>query len=162
MSVAKTRVLRWISENTQKNRIHNKEICLKIGWLLLMKRWERFARDGLVMFKGELESTDAVGRVPHPSPTRLPSRWCHVWASFFFFGFAPTRLDSRQFGFDSHRTGLIRPESGHISHISPYRPVTETAGIVEILTAEDRTDRFCLLLSLFCESRIVMCFVIIF
>ena len=156
MSVAKTRVLRWISGNTQKNRIHNKEICLKIGWPLLMKRWERFARDGLVMFKGELESTDAAGRVPHPSLMRLPSRRCHVWAFFFF------NWDSRRFGFDSRRTGLIRPESGHISHIGSYRPATETAGTVEILTLEDRTDRFCLLLSLFCESRILMCFLIIF
>ena len=159
MSVAKTRVLRWISGNTQKNRIHNKEICLKIGWLLLMKRWERFARDGLVMFKGELESTDTAGRVPHPSPTRLPSCWCHVWALFFFIFFF---WNSCRFGFNSRRSGLIRPKSGHISHIGLHWLATETAGIVEILTSEDRTDRFCLLLSLFCESRIVMCFVIIF
>ena len=105
MSVAKTRVLRWISGNTQKNRIHNKEICLKIGWLLLMKRWERFARDGLVMFKGELESTDAAGRVPHPSLMRLPSRRCHVWAFFFF-------------NWDSRRLGSIRADSALI-HAEP-------------------------------------------
>ena len=39
---------------------------------------------------------------------------------FFFLRFAPTRLDSR-------RTGLIRPESGRISHIGQYRPATDTA-----------------------------------
>ena len=35
-----------------------------------------------------LESTDAVGRVSHP----------HLSFFFFFLGFAPTRLDSRQCG----------------------------------------------------------------
>ena len=122
MSVAKTRVLRWISGNTQKNRIHNKEICLKIGWLLLMKRWERFARDGLVMFKGELESTDAAGRVPHPSLMRLPSRRCHVWAFFFFL--IGIRADSARFApirlwFTPNRT-----DSARIGPYQPYRFVS--------------------------------------
>ena len=31
MSVAKMRMLRWISENAHKNRIQNEEIYLKVG-----------------------------------------------------------------------------------------------------------------------------------
>ena len=48
---------------------------------------------------------------------------------FFFLGFAPTQLDSRRLGFDSHQTSLISLESGRISHIKSYQPVTETAEI---------------------------------
>ena len=78
-----------------------------------------------------LESTDAVGRVPHQSPTR-PDAASDADAlasvprlSVFFLGFAPTQLDSHQFGFDSRRIGLIRPESGRIGHISLYWPAIE-------------------------------------
>ena len=49
MSVAEMRILSWISWNAQKDRIRNKEICLKI----LMKRLEKIAWDGLAMFKGK-------------------------------------------------------------------------------------------------------------
>ena len=86
---------------------------------------------------------------------------------FFFLGFAPTRLDSRQIGFDLSRTRLIRPESGHIGHIGSYRLATDTAetGLKRPKQAEisletrrnswnyDLKGVSCLLLSLFCESR---------
>ena len=86
---------------------------------------------------------------------------------FFFLGFAPTRLDSRQIGFDLSRTRLIRLESGHIGHIGSYRLATDTAetGLkrpkqAEISLETRRNSRnfdlrgvSCLLLSLFCESR---------
>ena len=137
MSVAKTRVLRWISGNTQKNRIHNKEICLKIGWLLLTKRWERFARDGLVMFKGELESTDAAGRVPHPSLTwrdagrGVRRSWSRVSAASEFFFFF---LDSRWLGSIWANAAWFAPnqaDSAILSRIGrrPIRPKQAEIGL---------------------------------
>ena len=80
----------------------------------------------------DLESTDAAGRVLHPSPKRRDvgrgvwRGWPRVGAAsniyFIFFKihddtarFAPTWLDSR-------RTGLIQPESSLIGHLGPYRP----------------------------------------
>ena len=50
MSAAEMRMLRWIGGNTRKDRIWNKEIHLKIGWPLLMKR---FSWDDLVMSREE-------------------------------------------------------------------------------------------------------------
>ena len=81
-------------------------------------------------------------------------------ASERFFFFFPNLC---QLGFDSCRTGLIRPAT-EMAETDWNRPKStlNLAGTAEILTLEDRTDRFCLLLSLFCESRIVMCFLIIF
>ena len=76
----------------------------------------------LTFVRSRLESTDAAPEVPHPRPTRdaasdtvahVSVRVCVFF--FFFLGFAPTWLDSRQIGFDSCQTGLIRPKSG------PYR-----------------------------------------
>ena len=80
----------------------------------------------------ELESTDAAGRVPHPSPTRPDAgrgvRLCcpRVGATSELFFISRIRTDSTQFAptrLDSRRIELIRPESGHIGS---YRPVTET------------------------------------
>ena len=52
-----------------------------------------FSRDvGVRDIIFELESMDAAGRVPHPSPTRLPVCRCHICVFFFFF------LDSRRLG----------------------------------------------------------------
>ena len=83
-----------------------------------------FARDvGVRDIIFELESTDAVGRVPHPHPTRPDAgrniqcgcSLIDVASAFFFFSrihadsarFTPTRLDSR-------RHGSIRAESASI------------------------------------------------
>ena len=75
---------------------------------------------------GKLESTDAAGRVPHLSPTQDAASNTVACESvprlsFFFFplGFAPTWLDSRQFGFDSH---LFTPNRADSAKIGPYRP----------------------------------------
>ena len=100
--------------------------------------------------------------------------------------FAPMRLDScrigfdsRRIGFDSRRIGLIRPESGRIGHIGSYRPATDTADTAETGRKRPKTAEiglktrrssqnsdlrcvFCLLLSLFYESSILMCFLRIF
>ena len=59
-----------------------------------------FSRDvGVRDIIFELESMAAAGRVPHPSLTRLPVCRCRICVFFFFFlGFTPTRLDSRQRG----------------------------------------------------------------
>ena len=86
-----------------------------------------------------IESTDAAGRVLHPSPMRPDAghgvqRNClhdgtasELFFFFFFFlGLAPTRLNSHRFGFNLCRTGLIRPELGRIGHIGLYQPVTKT------------------------------------
>ena len=94
----------------------------------------------------KLESTNTTGRVPHPRPTRdaasdVVTRMSVPRLCFFFFfsricadsaRFTPTWLDSCQIGFDSHRTGLIRPESGHIGHIGSYRPAIDTAETAKI------------------------------
>ena len=122
-------------------------------------------------------ASDAVDRASVP---RL--RFC-----FFFFSqihanlgrFAPTRLDSRRIGFDLRRTGLIQPESGRISHIGQYQPATDTADTAETCRNRPKQAEIglenrrrgrnsdlkcvsCLILSLFCESSILMCFLRIF
>ena len=84
---------------------------------------------------------------------------------FFFFSriridsarFALMQLDSCQIGFNSRRTGLIRPKSGRIGHIGSYRPATDTAKICRkrpklTLNMVGKAET-CLLLSFFCESR---------
>ena len=117
-----------------------------------------------------------AGRVPHPSPTRLPARRCRVCVFFFFSQihtdsarFAPTRLDSRRIGFDSRRTGMIRPESVCIGHIGrrpiwPIWPKQAEIGL-ENRRRGRNSDLRCvsfLILSLFCESSILICFLRIF
>ena len=111
----------------------------------------------LLLFTYFLESTDAAPEVPHPRPTRHDAgrnvrRSCpRVGPCLLFFfsrihadlaRFATMRLDSCRCGFNSHRTGLIRPKSGHIRHIESYRPAADMAEIAETC-----------LLSFFCESR---------
>ena len=54
-----------------------------------------------------LECTDAAGRVPHPSPTRLTARRCLVFVFFFFFF-----SDSRRRGSICAESASIRAESG--------------------------------------------------
>ena len=52
---------------------------------------------------------------------------------FFFLEFAPTWLNSHRFGFDSHRTGLIRLELGRIGWWPKWPKSTlNHAGIAEI------------------------------
>ena len=114
--------------------------------------------------------------------TRLLAHWCRVWA-FFFHIFALTRLDLRQLGFYLRWAGLIWPESSRIGWIELFRPTTETAEtgrnrpwIRNRLWMRPKQPKsvipqfyyeyffasfvfsflfyvFCLLLSLFCESR---------
>ena len=96
---------------------------------------------------------------------------------FFFFSriraysarFAPMRLDSCRIGFDSRRTGLIRPKSGYISHIGSYRPAADTAETgrntpetAEIGLEYGRKIRNLHSSFFFCESRHSMCFLRIF
>ena len=134
-------------------------------------RWQvtpnYFTVHGLWPQNNRLDSTDAAGRVPHPSPT-WPDAGRSVWrgwpsvgvASEFFFFF---------FFFDSRWTGLIRPESGRIGQQPKWPKRTETVKTgrnwpwiwPEQLKFSSQSV-FCLFLSLFCESRIVMCFLIIF
>ena len=131
-------------------------------------------------WSGGLESTDAAPEVPHPRPTRLPSRRT-VSAFFFFFSrirtdlarFASMRLDSCWIGFDSRWTGLIRPKSGRIGHIGSYQPTAETGQktaetgrntpeTAEIGLEYGRKSRNLHSSFFFCESRHSMCFLRIF
>uniref|UniRef100_A0A7N2KKH6 Kinesin motor domain-containing protein n=1 Tax=Quercus lobata TaxID=97700 RepID=A0A7N2KKH6_QUELO len=108
-------------------------------------------------WEGAALDSDAVRRGTR-RPTRLNARRCHV--CFFFLRFAPTRLDSR-------RTGLIRPELGHIG---PYRPATDMADTAETCRNRPKQAEIdlenrrrgrnsdlrcvsCLIVSLFCESN---------
>ena len=88
---------------------------------------------------------------------------------FFFFFF----WDSRQLGLIHADLASICTEPGWFGQNRAIsagdrngrnRPKSalNLAGTAEILTSEDRMNRFCLLLSLFCESKIVMYFLIIF
>ena len=105
-------------------------------------------------WKGAAPEFDAVDRASMP---RL---------SFFFF------LDLR-------RIGLIRLELGLIGHIGPYRSATVTADTAETGRKQPKHAEICcetcwskrnsdlrcvscLLLYLFCESSILMCFLRIF
>ena len=123
--------------------------------------------------RNNLESMDAAPEVPHPRPmrdavARATDRVC-VFFFFFFLGFAPMRLDSCRIGFDSRRTGLIRPKSGCIGHIGSYRPAADTAEIgrntpetAEIGLEYGRKSRNLHSSFFFCESRHSMCFLRIF
>ena len=91
---------------------------------------------------------------------------------FFFLRFEPTRLDSR-------RRGSIRAEPARIGPYRPYqsisagdrysrygrnRPETAEIGLKTRRSSRNSDLRcvFCLLLSLFYESSILMCFLRIF
>ena len=95
-----------------------------------------FLQQSAWMVYYQLESTDAAGRVAHPSPTQLTACRCRVW---FFFSriradsarFALMRLDSRQIGFHSRRIRLIQPKSGRISHIGSNRLAADMADTAE-------------------------------
>ena len=100
--------------------------------------WEFLSLSLQNKLSDKLESTDAAPEVPHLRPTRrdtgrgVQRGYQRVGPRlrffFFFLRFAPTmRLDSCRIGFDSSRTGLIRPKSGRIGHIGSYRPAAHTA-----------------------------------
>ena len=113
-------------------RAKYRELQLPIPMPSSLGRRHIFLQQSAWMVYYQLESTDAAGRVAHPSPTQLTACRCRVW---FFFSriradsarFALMRLDSRQIGFHSRRIRLIQPKSGRISHIGSYRPATDTA-----------------------------------
>ena len=139
--------------------------------LSLLLRWQAY----------KLDSTDAAPEVPHPRPTRLPTRRTASAFFFFFFSrictdlarFVSMRLNSCRIGFDSHRTGLIWPKSGRIGHIGSYRSVVETgrktAGTgwntsetTEISLEYGWKSRNLHSSFFFCESRHSICFLRIF
>ena len=53
MSVARMRMLRWITENIGKDKLQNEEICLKIGLTPINEKMRRVTWDCLVICKGE-------------------------------------------------------------------------------------------------------------
>ena len=71
------------------------------------------------------------------------------------------RLDSCRIGYDSRRTGLIRPKSGCISHIGSYRPAAETGWKRPKLAGNGRNwpwiwpekPKLAFFFLFFCESR---------
>ena len=113
-----------------------------------------------------LESTDTTPEVPHPCSTRLPARRT-AFVFFFFFPrihadsarFAPMRLDSCRIGFDSCRTGLIRPYRvlSAAGRYSWNTPKTAEIGLEYGRKSRNLHSSF-----FFCESRHSMCFLIIF
>ena len=84
-----------------------------------------FLQQSAWMVYYQLESTDAAGRVVHPSPMQLTARQCRVWFFFSWICADSARFEPMQL--DSRRIELIRPESGRIGHIGSYRPATDAA-----------------------------------
>ena len=141
-----------------------------------MKWWPRKHGRGT---RGAAPASDAA-RHGTRRPTRLPARRTASAFFFFFLRFAPTmRLDSCRIGFDSSRTGLIRPKSGRIGHIGSYRPAAHMANTAitgrktvetgrntpetaEIGLEYGRKSRNLHSSFFFCESRHSMCFLRIF
>ena len=58
MSVVKMRILRWINGNTQKDKIWNEKICLKIGVLLI----DEMMREGCLRWFGQRWVINALVR----------------------------------------------------------------------------------------------------
>ena len=117
--------------------------------------------------RGAAPASD-VARRGMRCPTRLPAR--RTASAFFFFSriradsarFAPMRLDSCRIGFNSRRTGLIRPKSGLIGHIRSYRPAADTAKTrrkrpKSALNMAGKAET-CILLSFFVNQGIVCVF----
>ena len=118
-----------------------------------------------------LESTDAAGRVPHPRPTRLLARRCHVRVFFLDLRrLGSICADAARFAPNRLRFASNRADSARIEPYRPYRMVSandqygrygqnrpETAEIgLETCRNNRNSDLkcvFCLLLSSFCESR---------
>ena len=111
-----------------------------------------------------LESMDAAGRVPHPRPTRLPARRCHVRVFFLdlhWLGsicadatrFAPNRVDSAKIG--PYRPYQIVSASDQYGRYGQNRPETAEIGLETHRNSRnsDLKGVICLLLSLFCESK---------
>uniref|UniRef100_A0A7N2KUY3 Uncharacterized protein n=1 Tax=Quercus lobata TaxID=97700 RepID=A0A7N2KUY3_QUELO len=122
-------------------------------------------------------ASDAAGRgdaggTPH---TARPSRVMLRRATWRI----PTRADAAKIGADAAKIGPTQPKSGRIGPYRPYRPyrpATDTAETgrnrpkqAEIGRENRRKGRnsglrcvSCLILSLFCEPSILMCFLRIF
>ena len=119
-------------------------------------------------WEGAAPESDAVDRA---SVLRLPF--------FFFLRFVPTRLDSRRCGSIRAESASNRAEPACFGHIGTYWPATDTTDTAETCRNRPKQAEIgletrrrgrisdlrcvsCLILSLFCESSILMCFLRIF
>ena len=121
---------------------------LKINWFRYFKSSRSITHDLPLplVITTSITSFYAENRTTHSRESKFINLL--ILAFFFFFiGFAPTWLDSCRIGFDSCRTGLIRPELGRIESYWPVADTAETGrkwpksalkliGTAEILTLE--------------------------
>ena len=78
-----------------------------------------FLQQSAWMVYYQLESTDAAGRVAHPSPTQLSACRCRVW-----FFFSRIRADSARFALNRLRFEPNRAVSAVSGMFRPYRSVS--------------------------------------
>ena len=93
---------------------------LLLLYFLLSDAADSITQSQFISDNNGLWSTDVVGRVPHQSPTRLPTRRCCIWAFFF----SRIHVESGSIRTDSARIGpnrvvstsdLNRPKQAEIS-----------------------------------------------
>ena len=132
-------------------------------YLLLLWFYLLSMKHGL-SWEGAAPESDAGCSVRHGCP-RVYAALTIFFFFFFFHGFASTRLDSHQLGFCSRRLGQNQAESGHIGWrpkwpwimLEQLKPGFEWGLNLSFLNFILKICCFfcvyCLLLSLFCESR---------
>lgn len=74
---------------------------LLLLYFLLSDAADSITQSQFISDSNGLWSTDVVGRVPHQSPTRLPTRRCCIWAFFF----SRIHVESGSIRTDSTRIG---------------------------------------------------------